>query len=130
MDGKPIMPGKIQKLGIELQFGTSLNHHTLEVIIPMSVSDSSHLPIGLDMALQKELQALPRIESYIEVSGVGQNHHKPIGHSPRQTLLHPIYLSLFPGEKRQFMVSLPPLLTILLCPETDRGITALKFITL
>ena len=130
MNGKTEMAGEVQKLGIELQFRTSFDHDGLDVVIPMSTGYASHLSIGLDMALQKELQALPGIKPDIEVSGVGQNHGKSISHSPGQTLLDPIDLSLLPGKKRQLMVSLPLLLAVLLRIDRDRGITSLKLIGL
>jgi hypothetical protein len=96
----------------------------------MPVSHPCHLSIGLHMALQKEFQALPRIKPHIEVSGgVGQNHDKPIGHGPEETLFHPVDLCLLPREKGQLMVSLSLLLTVLLCPDRDGVVTALKFIT-
>jgi hypothetical protein len=96
----------------------------------MSMGHASHLSIGLDMTFQKELQALSGIKPNIEVSGVGQNHCKSIGYSPGQTPLDPIHLRLLPGEKRQLMVSLPPLLTVLLRIERNRGITSLKLVSL
>jgi hypothetical protein len=82
------------------------------------------------MALEEKLQALPGIKPGKEVSGVGQNHDKPIGHGPGETLLHPIDLGLLPGEKGQFMVRLPGFLAILLGPDRDRGVTAFKSIPL
>ena len=108
VNGKTEMAGEVQKkLGIELQLRTSFNDHRLDVVIPMSASNPSHLSISLHMTIQKELQTLPRIKPYREVSGVSQNNCKSISHSPRQPLLDPIDLSLLPGKKDQFMVSLP-----------------------
>jgi hypothetical protein len=129
MNGKPEMAGEIQKLGIELHFRTSFDHHGPDVVISVSASEPSHLTIGLDMTLQKELQILPGIKPYIEVSGIGQNHSESVRHSPRQPLLNPIDLGLFSGQKRQFMVSLPLLVTIPLRPDRDRIVTAVKSIT-
>jgi hypothetical protein len=130
MNGKTKMPREVQKLGVELQFRTSFDHHGLDVVIPVAASEPSHLSISLDMALQKELQTLAGIKPDTKVSGVGQNHCKSVSYSPGQTLLYPIDLSLLPGEKRQLMVSLPPLLTILLCPDGDRVVATLKSISL
>jgi hypothetical protein len=106
MNGKPKMSCEVQKLGIELQFRTSFDHHTLDVVIPMSMGHASHLSISLDMALQKELQILPGIKPHVEVSGVGQNHSESVRDSPGQPLLDPIDLGLFSRQKRQFVVSL------------------------
>jgi hypothetical protein len=130
MNGKTKMASEVQELGIELQLRTSFDHHGLDVVIPMPMGHASHLSISLDMTLQKKLQALAGIKPHIKVSGVGQNHGKSISHSPGQTLLYPIDLTLLPGEKCQFMVSLPPLLTILLGIETNRAITSLKLVRL
>jgi hypothetical protein len=129
MNGKTEMASEVQKLGIELQLWTSFDHHRLDVVIPMSMGHTSYLSISLDVALQKELQALAGIKPHIEVSGVGQNHSESVSHSPRQTLLDPIDLSLFSGQKRQFMISLPPLLAIPPSPDRDRDVTPLKSIT-
>jgi len=129
MNGEPIMSREIQKLGVELQFGTPFKDYALEVVVSMPVSHSTDLPIGLDMALEEKLQALPWIEPDKEISGVSQDHDKPISHSPGETLLHPVHLSLLSRDKGQLMISLSLLLTVLLGPNRDRGVTAFKFIT-
>jgi hypothetical protein len=94
------------------------------------MSDASDLLIGLHLALQEKLQALSRIKSHKEVSGVGQKHDKPISYCPGQSFLHPVHLCLLPREKGQLMVSLSLLLAILLGPNRDGAVTALKSITL
>ena len=76
------MPREVQKLGIELQLGTAFDHHGLDVILAVAMGHTSHLSIGLEMTLQKELQRLPGIKPHIEVSGVGQNHCKSVSDSP------------------------------------------------
>jgi hypothetical protein len=129
MNGKTVMAGEVQKLTIELQFRASFDHHGLDIVIPMAMGHAFHLSISLDMTLQKELQRLAAIEPHIEVSGVGQNHSKSVSDSPGQALLDPIDLSLLPGQKRQFMVSLPLLLAVPLRPDRNRIVTALKSVT-
>jgi hypothetical protein len=130
MDGKTEMSCEVQKLGIELQLGTSFDDDRLNVVIPMVMGHASHLSMGLDMALQKELQILPGIKPDIKVSGVGQNHGKSISHSPGKTLLDPIDLSGLSGEKCQLMVGLPLLLAVLLGIDRNCGVTSLKVVGL
>jgi hypothetical protein len=96
----------------------------------MPTSHASHFSISLKMTFQKELKALPRIKPEIKISGISQDHGKSIGRSPGQTLLDPIDLNFLPGKKRQFMVSLPALMTVLLGIEGHYGITALILIGL
>jgi hypothetical protein len=130
MDGETKMSCEVQELGIELHFGTSLDDHRFNVVIPMVMGHSCHFSKALDMTLQKELQALVGIEPEIEVSGVGQNHGKSIGCSPGQTHLDPIDLSRLPGKKRQFMVRLPLLLAVLLGIDRNRRIASLELVGL
>ncbi len=55
MNGKTEMASEVQKLGIELQLGTSFDHHGLEIVIPMPMGYAFHLSISLHMTLQKKL---------------------------------------------------------------------------
>jgi hypothetical protein len=130
MNRKTVMAGEVQKLGVKLQFRTSLDDNGLDVIIPVSTGNASHLPIGFDMALQKELQTMPGIKPEIEVSGVGQDHGKSIRRPPGEPLLDPIDLNFLPGKKRQFMVGLPAFVAVFLGVESNHGITALILIGL
>ncbi len=86
--------------------GTSFDHHGLDIVIPVSVIYAFHLPIGLDMTLQKEHRRVVMIKPHIKISAVSQNHPKSVSHSPGETLLDPIDLSLLPRQKAQLMVSL------------------------
>jgi hypothetical protein len=103
MDGKGIVSGKVQKLGVEGDFGGSLEDHTFKVIVAMTMGHPANFLKGSDMAVQEELQGVEGIKLGKEVPRVGQQEHESIEYAEGKPPLHPIYLCLFPGQKLQLM---------------------------
>jgi hypothetical protein len=94
---------EIKELGIEGKLRGPAEDHTLEVIVPVSVSHSCHLSEGSKVAIEEKLQAVPGIKVDGEVSRVGQNQDKSIEDSKRKSPLHPVHLGLLPRQKLQLM---------------------------
>jgi hypothetical protein len=62
MDGKTIVSGKLQELGVEGDLGSSLEDDTFEVIIPIAVGHPADFLKGSQVAIQEELQGMTGIE--------------------------------------------------------------------
>jgi hypothetical protein len=67
MDGEPIMPRKVQELGIKNEFRFSPNNDAFEIIIPVTPGHAAYLPVCFNVAVEKELQ-LAIIQLTIESS--------------------------------------------------------------
>jgi hypothetical protein len=97
MDGKAIMPGKVQELGIEGDLRSSLEDHAFEVVIPMPVGDPSDFLKGSQVAVQEELQGGAGVELEKQIPGVGQKVHESIEDPGGNLPLHPVDLGFFSG---------------------------------
>jgi hypothetical protein len=71
VDGKTIVSGKLQELGVEGDLGSSLEDDTFEIVISMAVDEPADFLKGSQVAIQEELQGMTGIEVDKEVSGVG-----------------------------------------------------------
>jgi hypothetical protein len=62
VDGKAIVSGKLQELGVEGDLGSSLEHDTFEIVMAMAVGHPADFPKGSQVAIQEELQGMTGIE--------------------------------------------------------------------
>jgi hypothetical protein len=62
VDGKAIMPGKVQELGVEGDRGGSLEDYAFEVVVAMAVGDPSDFLKGSQVTIQEKLQGVAGIE--------------------------------------------------------------------
>jgi len=128
MDRKTEVAGKVQELGVKLQFRASLNDDGFDVVIPVSAGHAAHFSIGFDMALQEKLQTLPDKTGGRGI-GVGQDHGKSI-RRPQGTVARSNRLELPPREETSVHGRRPVLVAVLLGVESNHGITALILIGL
>jgi hypothetical protein len=103
MEGKAIMPGKVQKLGIEGDLRGSLEDHAFEVVIPMAVGHPADFLKGSQVAVQEELQGMAGIELEKQIPGVGQKVHESVEDPGGDPPLHPVDLGLFSGQEGELM---------------------------
>jgi hypothetical protein len=103
MDGKAIMPGKVQELGVEGNLRGSLEDHAFEVVIPMAVGHPADFPKGSLVAVQEELQGVAGIELEEQIPGVGQKVHESVEDAGGGLPLHPIDLGLFSRQESKLM---------------------------
>jgi len=62
MDGKSVVPGKVQELGVESDFRGPLEDHAFQVVIPMAMGQPADFLEGTQVAVQEKLQGLTGIE--------------------------------------------------------------------
>jgi hypothetical protein len=97
VDGKSVVPGEVQELGVEGDLRGSFEDHAFEVVIPMAVGDPSDFLEGIQVAVQEVLQGLAGIELEEQIPGIGQKVHESVEDPGGNPPLHPVDLRLFSG---------------------------------
>jgi hypothetical protein len=95
---------EIEELAVKGDLGFPLEDDRFQIVIAVIPGDAVDLTEDFPMAVEEELHRGPRIEVGIEVSGISQNIHKPVGNAEREAALHPIDLGLLSWKKCQFMI--------------------------
>jgi hypothetical protein len=97
MDGKAIVSGKVQELGVEGDLRGPLEDHAFKVVIPMAVGDPPDFLKSSQVPIQEELQGVAGIEVEEQIPRVSQKVHESIEDPGGNPPLHPVDLSLFSG---------------------------------
>ncbi len=95
MEGKAIVAGKVQELGVEGDLWGSFDDYTLEIVISMAVRHSVDFVDGAKMSVQEKLQGVAGIEVAKQIAGVGEKVYETIEDTGRNPPLHPVDLRLF-----------------------------------